>query len=123
MGIVFLIWEAVGTPPEDGGPVDLVWLIGFLSFAIGMVLFAIGTATGNVLPRGAAILMMVALVAAIGIDMATGAFFEDEGGDTTQWGFIIGVPVFGLALAWIGYSVWKGRPTTTTTATAPPPAV
>ena len=52
-------------------------------------------------------LMLVGLVAGIAIDMATGAFFEDEP-TTTEWGFYIGLPLFGLGLAWAGYEVWKG---------------
>ena len=58
-------------------------------------------------------------MAALAVDMATGAFFEDDS-TTTEWGFYIGVPVFGLGLAWAGYAVWKGlgstessRPATT----------
>lgn len=109
LGIVFLIWEAVGDPPEEGPAlVDALWMIGFFSFAIGVILFAIGTIRAKVLPQAAGVLMLVGLVAALAIDMATGAFFEDDG-TTTEWGFYLGVPVFGLGLAWLGYSVWKGE--------------
>jgi hypothetical protein len=48
--------------------------------------------------------MLLGLVAAIAIDMATGAFFEEEP-TTTEWGFYIGVPHFGLGLAWMGWAV------------------
>ncbi len=108
MGIVFLVWEAVGNPP-DAGPalVDVVWMIAFAAFAIGVIMFAIGIIKAKVLPPASGVLMLVGLVAAIAIDMATGAFFENEP-TTTQWGFYIGVPVFGLGLAWVGYAVWKG---------------
>ena len=108
LGVIFLVWELVGDPPEEGpGVVDLLWMIGFAAFAIGVVLFAIGTIKGRVLPLASAVLMLVGLVAAIAIDMATGAFFEDEP-TTTEWGFHIGVPLFGLGLVWAGYTVWKG---------------
>ncbi len=110
LGVVFLVWEAVGTVPEEDPAIIVpLWMIGFFGFAIGMILFVIGTLKANVLPRGAAILMIVGLVGAIAIDMATGAFFEDDTGTTTEWGFYIGVPLFGLGLAWLGNTVWKGR--------------
>lgn len=109
LGIVFLIWEALGTPPEEG-PVGAIWMIGFFGFVIGIILFAIGTLKAKVFPQGAPILMLVGLLGSLAIDMATGAFFEDNG-DTTEWGFYIGVPLFGLGVAWLGYSLWKPRPT------------
>lgn len=108
LGVIFLIWEAVGDPPEDGpGWVGALWMIGFAAFAIGVILFAIGTIKAGILPRAAGVLMLVGLISALAIDMATGAFFEDEGGTTTEWGFYLGVPVFGLGLAVAGYTVWK----------------
>jgi len=109
LGIVFLIWEAIGDPPEEGqGLVDVAWMIGFAAFSIGVILFAIGTIKANVLPRAAGVLMLVGFLAAIVVDMATGAFFEDEP-TTTQWGAYIGAPLFALGLALAGYTVWKGR--------------
>lgn len=117
LGIVYLVWEAFGDPPDEGPVVvDVLWMIGFFSFAIGVILFAIGTIRAKVLPQAAGVLMLVGLVAGLAIDMATGAFFEDDG-TTTEWGFYLGVPVFGLGLAWAGYSVWKGG-----SSSAPPPA-
>jgi hypothetical protein len=110
LGIVFLIWEAVGTPPEDDpAAIGAIWMIGFFGFAIGMVMFTIGALRAKVFPQGAPILMLVGIVGAIAIDMATGAFFEDMEGGTTEWGFYIGVPLFGLGLAWIGYTLWNAR--------------
>ncbi len=109
LGVIFLAWEAVGDPPEEGpGVVDAAWMVGFAAFAIGVILFAIGIIKARVLPPASGVLMLVGLVAAIGIDMATGAFFEDDS-STTEWGFFIGVPLFALGLAWAGYTVWKGR--------------
>jgi hypothetical protein len=108
LGLVYLVWEIVGDPPEEGpGLLDTVWLVGFFAFAIGVILFSIGTIKARVLPPASGVLMLVGLVGAIAIDMATGAFFDD-GSTTTQWGFYIGVPVFALGLAWAGYTVWKG---------------
>jgi hypothetical protein len=109
LGLVFLLWEAVADPPDQGpAVVDVAWMIGFAAFAIGVILFSIGVIRGRVLPAASGVLMLVGLVAAVAVDMATGAFFEDEP-TTTEWGFFIGVPVFALGLAWAGYTVWKGR--------------
>ena len=110
LGVIYLVWEAVGTPPEeDPAFVGPLFAIGFFSFAIGVLLFTIGSVKAKVFPQAAPILMLVGLGSALAIDMATGAFFEDEP-TTTEWGFYLGVPLFGLGLAWIGYSVWKSRP-------------
>jgi hypothetical protein len=83
-------------------------MLGFVTFVIGVVLFAIGTIRGKVLPQASGVLMLIGLLAAIAIDMATGAFFQDQP-TTTEWGFYIGVPIFALGLGWAGYAVWKGR--------------
>jgi hypothetical protein len=66
-------------------------------------------------------LMLVGLVAAVAVDMATGAFFGGDG-TTTEWGFYIGVPVFGLGLAWAGYTVWKDLGSRESTRPAPAPS-
>ncbi|MFH5822918.1 hypothetical protein [Georgenia sp. AZ-5] len=109
LGLAFLVWEAVGGLPEAGpAVVDVAWMVGFAAFVLGVILFAIGIIKGKVLPAGSAVLMLVGLLAAIAIDMATGAFFEDEP-TTTEWGFFLGVPLFALGLCWAGYAVWKGR--------------
>lgn len=108
LGLISLVWEAVGDPPNEGSaPVALTWMIGFAVFIIGAVLFTIGVIKAKVLPLASGVLMLVGLVGGILVDMATGAFFEEEP-VTTQWGFFIGVPLFGLGLAWAGYTVWKG---------------
>lgn len=112
LGFVFLIWEAIGEAPEDPPVViNAAWMIGFAAFAIGVILFAIGTIKAKVLPQAVGILMLLGLVASIAIDMATGAFFEDESGGTTEWGFYLGVPIFGIGLAWAGYVVWQAGKT------------
>ncbi len=108
LGIVFLAWEAVGDPPEEGPAwADVAWPVGFFALVIGVILFAIGVIRAKVLPMLSGVLMLLGLVSAVAIDMATGAFFEDDG-STTEWGFFIGLPVFAIGLAWAGYAVWKG---------------
>lgn len=108
LGLVGLVWEAVGDMP-DSGPVlvELVWLAGFAAFVIGVILFATGVIRARVLPVASGVLMLVGLVGSLVVDMVTGAFFENEP-VTTQWGFHLGLPLFGLGLAWAGYTVWKG---------------
>lgn len=109
LALIYLVWEAVGDPPEEPpGLINALWPIGFFSFLIGIVLFSIASARAKVFPSGAAILMLVGLIGGIAVDMATGAFFEDDP-DTMAWGSLIGIPLFGLGLAWIGYSLWKPR--------------
>ncbi|RBY90209.1 hypothetical protein DQ244_12125 [Blastococcus sp. TBT05-19] len=103
LGVVFLVLEAVGDPGEPAWG-DVLWMIGFLAFLVGIVLFAVGSAIGRRVPPGAPLLMLFGLVAAVAIDMATGAFFEDDS-STTEWGVFIGVPLFGLGLAWMGYAL------------------
>ncbi len=107
LGLVFLVWEAFGTPGEPAWT-GVLWMFGFLSFLVGMVLFGIGTAMARHVPPAPALLMVAGLVAAVAVDMATGAFFEDDG-STTEWGFFIGVPVFGAGLAWMGYALRSGQ--------------
>lgn len=108
LGIVFLTWEAVGDPPEEGPAwAEVAWPVGFFALLIGVVLFAIGIIRAKVLPTLPGVLMLLGLVSAVAIDMATGAFFEDDG-STTEWGFYIGLPVFAIGLAWAGYAVWQG---------------
>lgn len=107
LGVVFLTWDALGDPGEPAWA-GVLWMIGFFGFLVGIVLFGIGSAMAHVMPRGAPLLMLLGLVAAIAIDMATGAFFQDEP-TTTEWGFYVGVPLFGLGLAWMGWALRSGR--------------
>ncbi|HEX2073838.1 MAG TPA: hypothetical protein VHF92_08645 [Geodermatophilus sp.] len=103
LAVVFLLWEAVGDPGEPAWA-GVLWLIGFLSFLVGIVLFGIGTALARSFPPAAPLLMLGGLVAALLVDMVTGAFFEEEP-TTTEWGFFIGLPLFGLGLCWMGYAL------------------
>ena len=120
LGVIYAVWELVGTPPEDdAGPLNFLWPIGFFSFLIGIISFSIGSIRAKVLPSAAPILMLVGLIGGVALDMATGTFFEDD--ETTRaWGALLGIPLFGLGVAWIGYWLRNGgraatgEPTTTT---------
>ncbi|MFP5372619.1 MAG: hypothetical protein ACLGI3_17995 [Actinomycetes bacterium] len=103
LGAFFLVWEAVGTPGEPAWA-GVAWLVGFLAFLVGTVLFAVGSAMARMFPTGAPVLVLVGLVAAVAIDMMTGAFFADDG-SIPEWGFYLGVPVFGLGLIWMGWAL------------------
>ena len=110
IGIVFLVWEAVGDPGEPAW-IDVLWMLGFFGFLVGIVLFGIGSMMAPVVPRAAPLLMLVGLVAAVAIDMVTGAFFVDDE-SVTEWGFYIGIPLFGLGLAWMGWALRSGHRST-----------
>lgn len=103
LSVIYAVWEAVGEPGEPAWS-GVAWVVGFFSFLIGIVLFAVGTMMADRFPRGAGALMLLSLVAAVGIDMATGAFFDDSG-DSTEWGLYIGLPLFGVSLLWIAASL------------------
>lgn len=105
LSVVYGVWELVGNP-GDPAWTEVAWVVGFFSLLIGLVLFAVGVMLAGRLPRAAGALMLLSLVAAIGIDMATGAFFEDSG-ETTEWGLYIGLPLFGISLLWIAASLGK----------------
>lgn len=102
VGVVFLVLEAVGDPGEPAWA-GVAWMVGFFAFVVGVVLFAVGSARARVFPPGAPLLMLVGLASAVAIDMATGAFFQDDS-TITAWGAYIGIPLFGLGLAWLGYA-------------------
>ena len=101
LGVIFLVWEAVGEPGEPAWT-GVAWLLSFVAFLLGVVLFGVGSVKAKKFPPGAPLLMIVGLIGALAIDMATGAFFEEDA-STTEWGLYIGIPLFGLGLAWMGY--------------------
>lgn len=103
LSVIYAVWEMLGEPGDPAWS-EVAWVVGFFSFLVGIVLFAVGTMLADRLPRRAGALMLLSLVAAVGIDMATGAFFEDSG-DTTEWGLYIGLPLFGVSLLWIAAAV------------------
>ncbi len=108
LGVVLLVWEAVGEPGEPAWA-GMLWMAGFLSFLVGVVAFAVGSILARHFPVGAPALMLIGLVGALAIDMATGAFFEEDAA-TTEWGLYIGIPLFGLGLAWLGHAVRQAPP-------------
>jgi hypothetical protein len=109
----------LGRDPEDViGPLFPVLAVGFFTFVVAIALYGVAMAIAGVVPRIAAFLVAAALPLALVIDMATGAFFE-ENGETTEWGFYIGIPLFALGFVWIGYALWSGRAGATTEPAAP----
>lgn len=113
LAVIYLVWELVGDAPDDApGPINALWPVGFFSFVVGIIAFTIGSVRAKVFPSGAAVLMLVGLIGGVAVDMATGVFFEDDP-ESTAWGFIIGIPLFGLGLTWIGMSLWKGTGSST----------
>lgn len=107
LGVIFLVWDAVGDPGEPAW-VELVWPIGFFSALIGFILFMIGSLKARVLDQIGLRLVALGLVGGVVLDMATGAFFEDNG-DTTDWGLYLGIPLAGLGLLWLGYQLRARR--------------
>lgn len=109
----------LGRDPEDViGPLFAVLAVGFFTFVAAVTLYGVAMAIAAVVPRIAAILVAVGLPVALAIDMATGAFFE-ENGETTEWGFYVGIPLFALGIVWIGYALWSGRTGVRTEPAAP----
>lgn len=125
LGLLFiygLIFEATGGNIEEEGPGFLTALlaVGFFGTVIGVIVLGAAMIRANVLNRWAAWLFTIGLPLGLIIDMATGAFFE-ENGDTPEVGFFVGPPLFCIGLIWLGYEMWKGRGTATEPA-APPVA-
>ena len=61
-------------------------------FFVGLLLFALVTAWKGIHPRGAAILLVLV------------PFL-----DFIPFGSYVGQPLAGVALIWLGYSIWKGK--------------
>ncbi len=72
----------------------LVFQTGLLLFVLGIVLFVVSIFTVNVMPRGAASLLVIGILSF--------AFFNF--GDERIW---IGT-LFGAAWIWLGYALWSG---------------
>jgi hypothetical protein len=99
----------LGRNVEDlPGWVEAFLPIGFLGSIIGLAIFGIGAIMAKVLPRWGAVLFTIGLPVGAVIDIATGAFFE-ENGDTPQVGFFVGPPLFLIGLLWLGWTLWSGR--------------
>jgi hypothetical protein len=69
------------------------FILTFLLFALGWLLFGLASLQAKVLPRGASILMIV------GAALFFVMLFLELPGSTV---------VFGVALAWLGYALWSG---------------
>ena len=79
-----------------GALAPILTLVGLL-YAIGGLLFGIAIIRAGVLPRWAAIVIIVGLVV-----LVLGAFLADVVAR-------IGAAAFGLGLAWLGYALWSER--------------
>jgi hypothetical protein len=102
---VFVVAEFIldrGEAFEDAAGVDVAAAIGFFGLVLGLVAFGIAALKPAILSRWATLLFLLGLPLGVGIDMATGAFF-DEG--ITEWGFFIGVPLFALGLIAMSWSM------------------
>ena len=69
------------------------FILSFLLFALGWLLFGLASLRARVLPQGSSILMMVGAV------LFFAMLFLELPGSTV---------VFGVALAWMGYALWAG---------------
>lgn len=69
------------------------FILSFLLFALGWLLFGLASLRTRVLPQGSSILMMVGAV------LFFAMLFLELPGSTV---------VFGVALAWMGYALWAG---------------
>jgi hypothetical protein len=88
----------LGAPPTDpgplfGGPAGIIILLSSLTVTVGFVLFGIATWRAGVLPRWAALIVIVS--AWFGI----AAIFS-------QAIFSVAAIVFSIGNAWLGYAVW-----------------
>lgn len=84
--------------------------IGFFGTLIGALLFGIGLVIARGFGPLPSWLFLIALPLGLLIDVATGAFFQ-ENGDTPAYGFYVGVPLFGIALIWMGVKLLSGHGT------------
>lgn len=78
---------------EPSGMLAAGFILSLVLLALGWLLFGLASLRARVLPRGAAILLMVGSVIFIVV-----LFLEFPGYDV----------VFGVALAWMGYALWSG---------------
>jgi hypothetical protein len=77
----------------DAGLLMVGVMLTFGLFALGWLLFGLASLQTKILPRGAAVLLMVGAVLAFVLLLLELPFF---------------IVVFGTALAWMGYAVWSG---------------
>ena len=89
------------TAHTDLGPLGVVPIFGVVFYVVGGVIFGVALLRARILSRGAAIL----LIAASAITPLAGVLPDD-----TQR--LLAIPV-GVALVWLGYSLWSVRQKTT----------
>lgn len=77
----------------DAGVLMVGVILTFGLFALGWLLFGLASLQARVLPRGAAVLLMVGAVLAFVLLVLELPFF---------------IVAFGAALAWMGYALWSG---------------
>jgi hypothetical protein len=78
---------------EPSGVLTAGFMLSFALLALGWLLFGLASLRARVLPRGAAVLLMV------GAPLLFVILFLELPGSTV---------VFGVALAWMGYALWTG---------------
>jgi hypothetical protein len=89
---------------------DAAQTIGFLLLFVGWLLFGVATLRAAVLPRGAAVLLMLGgVLAAFWAVDPFGGIFELSG---------IGISLGYIGFAWMGFAVWS-RPRTAAQSSAP----
>ncbi len=82
--------------PVGTGPLGRFFPLGYGPFLYGFIVFSLVTIWAGVLPRWAAVLLIVGAVmnvAGIGIVLIR----------------LIGVVIFGLGAIWLGYALWSSR--------------
>lgn len=96
-GAFVVPYLAKGVPDFLDAPAAGMLIVGVLStfvlFAIGWLLFGLALLQTRVLPRGAAVLLMVGAVLSLVLSFLELPFY---------------IVVFGAAQAWIGYGLWSG---------------
>jgi hypothetical protein len=95
-----------GFDPEGSAAIGIIFWGVFLPFIVGLIVLGIATIRAGVLPRGAAVLLILGLPLGIVIDLLTGAFFSEE---ATPWGFFVSFTAFAVGLIWLGYALRSGR--------------
>ena len=86
---------------DPTGVLAVGFILTFILFALGWLLFGLASLLTNVLPRPAAVLLMIGAVLVLVLEIIEGPFV-----------FV----VFGIALAWMGVALWSEKPATATTA-------
>ena len=78
---------------DPSGVLAAGFILTVVLFALGWILFGLASLLAGVLPRGAAVLLIIGAALSFVLD-----FLE----------LPLGEVVFGVALAWMGYAVWRG---------------